>query len=146
MDQAIQDFVNCRRIAVVGVSRTGKGFGSLALTELRARGYQVFPVNPAMAEVGGERCYPDLASLGGQIDAAVVVLPPAEAVKVLDQAADAGVRHIWLQQGAESVEATAQAQARGLNVVTGRCILMYAPPVRSFHRWHRGWVRLTGKL
>jgi hypothetical protein len=33
-----------------------------------------------------------------------------------------------------------------LNLVGGKCILMYAQPVRSFHWLHRAVVKLGGQL
>ncbi len=51
MDQAIQDFIKCKRIAIAGVSREGTKFGNTALTELAARGYQVFAVHPEAKEI-----------------------------------------------------------------------------------------------
>jgi predicted CoA-binding protein len=51
MNQAIQDFVANKRVAVVGVSRYPKKFGSSIYTELKGRGYQVYGVNPAVEEI-----------------------------------------------------------------------------------------------
>lgn len=146
MEQAIQDFINGKRIAVVGASRSGKKFGNTALTELAARGYQVFLVHPSAAEIDGMQCYPNLTALQGQIDGALVVVPPLQAMAVLREAAAIGLKNVWLQQGAESPEVLALAQELGLNMVTKRCVLMYAPPVRSFHAWHRGFAKLFGQL
>jgi len=146
MDQAIQDFVNGKRIAVVGVSRDGEKFGNTAFTELAARGYQVFAVHPTAQEIAGTRCYPNLAALRGQVDGALVVVSPHQAVSVLREAAATGLKNVWLQQGAESPEALALARDLKLNLVAKKCILMYAPPVRSFHAWHRVFARLFGQL
>ena len=61
------------------------------------------------------------------------------------QAARAGIKRVWLQQGAESAEAAAAAAACGVELVAGECILMFAHPA-SYHRVHR-WVRgLVGRL
>jgi uncharacterized protein len=146
MNQAIQDFINGKRIAVVGASRNGKKFGNLALTELATRGYQVFPVHSSAAEINGIKCYPNLTALQGQVDGALVTVPPPQALTVLREAAAIGLKNVWLQQGAESPEVLALAQELGLNLVAKKCVLMYAPPVRSFHGWHRGFAQLFGQL
>jgi predicted CoA-binding protein len=146
MDQAIVDFTSGKRIAVVGVSRKSTGFGRMAYKELAQRGYQVYAVNREAQEMEGAPCYPDLAPLADQVDGVLVVVPPQDGAPVLRQAAELGIRNVWLQSGAESPELVALARELGLNAVAGKCILMYAQPVRSFHRWHRGWVKLTGKL
>jgi hypothetical protein len=146
MNQTAQDFVNGKRLAIVGVSRRGKGFGNTALAELTARGYQVFAVHPAVTEIDGVQCYPNLAALRGQVEGVLVVVPPPKALAVLREAAAVGLKNVWLQQGAESPEVLALARDLGLNLVAKKCVLMYAPPVRSFHGWHRALARLFGRL
>ena len=71
---------------------------------------------------------------------------PKQSAEAVRQAAAAGLKNIWLQQGADSPEALAAAREAGLGPITGKCILMYAQPVTSFHAWHRAFARLTGTL
>jgi predicted CoA-binding protein len=146
MNQAIQDFTAQKKIAIVGASRGGKKFGNAAMTELLARGIQVLPVHPSADEIDGVKCHPNLASLRGQVDAVVVVVKPDKAVEVVREAAEAGIKQVWLQQGAQSPAAVAEAERLGISLVSGRCILMYMQPVRSFHAFHRGFERLIGRL
>lgn len=146
MDQAIQDFINGKRIAVVGVSREASKFGNMAFTELAARGYQVFAVHPEAKEIAGTPCHPNLAALKGQVDGALVIVSSQKSAAVLREAAAAGIKNVWLQQGTESPEALAAARELGLNLVSKKCVLMYAPPVRSFHGWHRAFAKLFGQF
>jgi uncharacterized protein len=146
VDQAVQDFIDGKRMAVVGVSRSGKKFGNTAFAELAARGYQVMAVHPAAEEIAGVPCYPNLAALRGQVDGVLVVVPPPQALAVLRDAAASGLKNVWLQRGSESKDALDLARELGLNAVAGKCVLMYAPPVRSFHSWHRAFARLFGQF
>ena len=148
MNQAIQDFVGCRSIAVVGASRGGKKFGNVAAKELQTRGYQVFVIHPEAQEIDGQPCYPNLSALAsrGEVDAVLISVPAAQAAAVMREAASLGIRHVWLQQGAESPELLALGQELDLSLVSKKCVLMYAPPVKSYHGWHRGFVKLVGKL
>lgn len=146
MRHAIEEFLKCKSLAVVGASRGGKKFGNSALTELSQRGYRVFPIHPRATEISGVPCYPNLAALQGKVDGVVVSVKPPEALQVLRDAAAIGLKNIWLQQGAESAEAEVLARSLDLDPVTKRCILMYAIPVGGFHAWHRGFYRLFGKL
>jgi predicted CoA-binding protein len=144
--ESIDSFLSCTKIAVVGVSRTGKKFGNNALKELKNKGYTVFPVNPNAIEIDGEKCFGSLEQLPEKVDGAVVVVPPGESLKVIKQAFSAGIKNIWLQQGAESTEAISFCNDNGMNVVYGQCILMFAEPAEFFHRAHR-WIKgITGKL
>lgn len=146
MNQAINDFINGKRIAVVGVSRNEKKFGNTVYTELKQRGYQVFAVNPSINEIAGDPCYPSLKALQGKIDSAVVCVSSSKGETVLREAAELGLRNVWLQQGADSPQLIKLGSELGLNMVSRKCILMYAPPVRSFHIFHRVIAKLFGQL
>jgi uncharacterized protein len=146
MNPTIEKFVQCKRLAVVGVSRSGKKFGNAIYQELKQRGYEVYAVNPQAQEINGQTCYTSLSSLPVAVEGVVICVKPQEAARVVREAADAGIRQVWLQQGAQSPEALDQAGALGITPVSGKCILMYAQPVRSFHAWHRGFANLLGKV
>jgi predicted CoA-binding protein len=146
MDHAIEEFVACRRVAIVGCSHKRRAFGNMAFTELKRRGYEVLPVHPTEQEILGVPCAPNLASLRGRVDAVVVSVSPGRVIPVLEEAASIGLHHAWLQQGAESPEAIAAGERLGLSLIAKKCILLYAQPVRSFHRMHRAIARLTRTL
>lgn len=136
---AVERFVAEPALAIVGVSRSGAKFGNAAAKTLAAKGYRVYPVHPGATEIDGFRCYPTFEALPESVNAVLVVVPPAEAVKVVHDAAKAGIHQVWLQQGAESDAALAACRAHNLSVVAGECILMFAKPA-SFHKLH-AWIR-----
>ena len=146
MNQAIRDFVRCQTIAVIGVSRSDKKFGTAAYRELKARGYDVLAVHPTADKIGGDPCYPSLLDLPRKPDGILISVPSDKAAPVLREAAQLGIQRIWLQQGAESPELLELSTELGLNMAHGACILMYMQPVRSFHGWHRGFMKLFGRL
>jgi len=143
---AINDFLAQQKIAVVGVSRNSKKFGNIVYKDLRKKGYQTFAINPSATTVDGEPCYPDLHSLPQPVDAMVVVVPPAETEKIVRQAAEVGIRHVWMQQGAESEQAIRLCKENNINVIHGQCILMFSEPTGFMHRLHRWVWSVLGKL
>jgi hypothetical protein len=143
---AIEDFVAQRTLAVVGVSRSGKKFANAAYKELQSKGYSVIPVNPAAETVEGQPCYPSLLALPGPVDGAIVIAPREQALQIVRDAAAAGIRRVWLQQGAESQVAIDACQAAGISVVAGECILMFAKPSHWIHRAHRFGRALFGSM
>lgn len=138
--KAIQAFLDHPALAVVGVSRSGQGFGNAACRVLRAKGYRVYPVHWASPTIDGERCCAQLRDLPERVNAVLVVVAPSQAVGVVRDAAAAGIHHVWLQQGAESPEALRVGGELGLNIIAGECILMFANPtgIHRAHRWLRG--------
>jgi uncharacterized protein len=143
---AVENFIGQHKLAVVGVSRDTKKFGNMAYKALKEKGYQVYPINRNVEAVEGDRCFADLSALPEKVDGVLIVVPPAETEKVVREADAAGIKNVWMQQGAESDEAIRYCREHGLNEVHGECIMMFAAPVTSFHRWHRGAWKLFGKL
>jgi len=137
--KAIEAFIENPALAVVGVSRSGKGFGNAACRALSAQGYRVYRVHPSSPTIDGERCFARLNNLPEPVNGVLIVVPPAQAIDVIRDAAAAGIHHVWLQQGAESAEALRIGAELGLSVVAGECILMFARPF-GIHRAHR-WLR-----
>jgi len=137
---AVIDFIGQRSLAVVGVSRSGKKFGNSAYRELKAKGYQLVPVHPEAEVLEGDRCAKNLASLPTPVGGVLIIVPPQQAEQVVQEAAAAGIKRVWLQQGAESPAAIRLAESKGMSVVSGECILMFAEPVGFGHRAHR-WIK-----
>lgn len=143
---AVDDFLSQKTLAVVGVSKKKGKFGSTVFKELKAKGYRVFPVNPNIDDFEGDKCYHNLKELPEAAGGAVIVVPPKAAESVVRDAADAGIRRVWLQQGAESREAVASCKENDISVIHGHCILMFAEPTAFPHRLHRYIWRLLKKL
>ena len=76
--QGASEFLAHRRIAVTGVSRSPQDHGAnVVYRRLRERGYEAFAINPNAEQVEGDRCYPDLKSVPGGVDAVVIGTRPA---------------------------------------------------------------------
>ncbi len=115
----IADWVGRRIWAVVGASENRAKFGNIIYRTLRERGYTVYPVNPTLATVEGDRAYPDIAALPEGVEVLDIVIPPERVPPVLDQAKATGIERIWLQPGAESPAVLAHAASLGLTVLAG---------------------------
>lgn len=144
--QSIQEFFFQKSVAVVGVSHTGKKFSNIVYKELKSKGFQVFPVNPKTDKLNGESCYPNLQSLPEKVGGVVIITKPTATEMIVHEANLLGIKHVWIQQGAESEEAIRFYNENGMNVVHGECILMFAEPATFFHRAHRWVWRVLGKL
>jgi uncharacterized protein len=148
MNTHIQEFISGKRMALVGASRSNDKykFGNMAAAELKQRGYEIYLVHPQAETIGGVPTYPSLSALKGRVDGVLVSLPANKSAGVLREAAAAGITHVWIQSGGESQELIELGRELKLNLVTGKCILMYAQPVRSYHAIHRFIARLGGQL
>ena len=111
-----------RRIALVGASDKPHRASNEVMHFLLARGYDVTPVNPALAgqEIHGRRVVASLAE-AGPLDMVDIFRRSAEAGAVMDEATALGARTLWLQLGVVDEDAAARARAKCLAVVMDRC-------------------------
>jgi uncharacterized protein len=144
--ETVADFLSQKTLALVGVSRSGRKFGNAILKDLKKRGYRVLCVHPHTGQVDGEPCWPSLGELPEPVGGVVIVVPPAETEKVVEQAVQAGIRRVWMQQGAESPNAIAYCKANGVSVIFGACIMMFAEPSSFPHNAHRWLWRMLGRI
>ncbi len=143
---AVQDFINQHTLAIVGVSRGGKKFGNAIFRELTTHGYKLYPIHPEAETLEGVAAYKDFKSLPEKVDGVIVVVPPAQTEKVVQDADGAGIRRIWIQQGAESEAAIRFCQEKGISVIHGECINMFAHGNAFYHRMHRRVWGMIGRL
>jgi hypothetical protein len=141
----ITDFLSQRSLAVVGVSRNARKFGNTIYRTLKAKGYRVFAVNRNAETIEGDPCYHCLAALPEKVGGVVLCVPPQQAEQVVREAFESGVQRIWFQQGSDSYAATRYCERSGMSAVSGQCILMFAAPVTSVHRFHRWVWKIIGK-
>lgn len=149
--KAAAEFLAKRRIAVTGVSRRAEGHGgNVVYQRLRDRGYEVFAVNPHADEVEGDRCYHDLKSIPGGVDAVVIATRPEAAEATMRECAEIGIGHVWMHRsiGAGSVSGTATefGRAHGITVIDGGCPLMFNPVSDPAHKAMRLMFTLAGKV
>lgn len=151
MRMAAQQFLSNHRIAVTGVSTKPAGHGSNTVFDrLRERGYEAVPVNPNAAEIDGVTCYPDLLSIPGGVDAVVIGTAPARALATVQQAAELGIKQVWMHRsfgaGSVSEEAATWGREHGVQVIAGGCPLMFDPVADGGHKFMCKLFTLLGKV
>lgn len=112
-------------IAVVGASNNPARPSYGVYTYLVSSGdYQVYPVNPMIAEIDGAPVYPSLADLPIVPDMVDVFRRLEELPAVLADTLDLQPRPktLWLQQGLWHEQVARDAAAAGLQVVMDRCL------------------------
>ena len=154
LESKVTDFLSQKRIAVVGVSRNKSGHpaANLIYRRLKTTGHDVFAVNPQMASFEGERCYPNLKSIPGGVDAAVVITRPEVTEQVVHDCSDAGVDRVWMHQSvgksgsSVSPEAVEYCRQHNIRVIAGACPMMFGAGVDFGHTCIRWILKLTGGL
>ncbi len=139
----IADFMKLRTFAIIGVSTKKKKFGNYILEHMLDKELRVLPIHRTAAEIDGIKCYPSVADLPVKPDAVILVVPPAETEKVVVELHEAGIKNVWMQQGAESNKAIVYCLQNDINVIAGQCILMFLDKPGFPHNVHK-WVWSLG--
>ncbi len=117
-----QVLATTRRIAVVGLSPNPWRSSHDVARELQADGYEIVPVNPEVDEVLGERSWPSLADVPGEVDLVNVFRREEHLPGIAREAAAIGAPALWNQLGLISPEARAIAEDAGMRYVEHRCL------------------------
>jgi len=141
--EIIDEFLQPKKFAFIGLSRDPKKFSRNVFKELLAKGYDIYPVNPNMDDVEGIKCYNDVSGLPESVRYGLFMTPKANTAGAVENAIHHGFTHFWLQQGAETKEAVEIAKQNGVKLVYGACIMMHANP-DGVHKFHRFLSKLFG--
>jgi predicted CoA-binding protein len=145
----ITKFLECKRVAFVGVSRHPQHFSRSLLREFLAKGYDPVPVNPQATEIDGRRCFARLADITPPVEAALLLTGAAEATdRAVRECNDADIRNIWIYKsvhdGDNHEQAMESCRLRGSAVVEGYCPFMFLPHPGMIHRIHGFLMKVVG--
>ena len=144
----ITEFLKCRRLAIVGVSRNPRDFSRALFREFVAQGYDAVPVNPKAEEVEGRRCFARIGDVTPPISAALLLTPPATAEQNVHECVEADVKRIWVYKAVSDSTMRERAldfcRKRGLVMIDGYCPFMFFPKTGFIHRVHRFFMQLAG--
>jgi predicted CoA-binding protein len=146
----IARFLREKQVAVAGVSRQSASAANAVFRKLRDLGYEVFPVNPNAEEVEGVRCYPDIASVPGELGAVIIAAHPDVSAAIVRQCNERGVKLVWFHRsfgaGSVSQEAVDECERLGIECIVGGCPLMFCDPVDIGHKCMKWWLQRSGKV
>lgn len=111
--------------AVIGASTDKTKYGNKVLRCYQQHSLEVYPVNPKADRIEGLQAYASLSQLPRKVKSISIITPPEITEHVVTEAIKAGVKHIWIQPGAESPEAIHKVREAGLELIAeGPCILV----------------------
>ena len=120
-----------RSIAVIGASRRPNTIGNALMRNLLGSDFSgpVFPVNPSANAVAGVHAHPNLLAIPEPVDLAVIAVPAAAVLSVVQECATKGVRSVvvissgFAELGGDvaQVELVHVARRNGMRLVGPNC-------------------------
>jgi predicted CoA-binding protein len=135
----LESFLAGHRIAFIGVSTSPTCPTRQLFRGLVARGHDVIPIRPGVAEIEGIEAHSSL-HLAGEVDGAVIMMSRRNGERALDECRVAGVRRVWLIGDDVGGAAAAFAAENAIELVISRDPLVALDLAQGLLR------RLTGRL
>jgi predicted CoA-binding protein len=120
--QMAQILKDAQVIAVVGYSDDPSRASYRIGQYLERMGYTVYPVNPTVDSINGQRSYPTLVDVPESIDIVNVFRRPEFLRGVVEEAIAIGAPVVWAQLGIADTEAARIGSEAGITVIMNRCI------------------------
>jgi len=123
-----------RSVAVIGASRRRDAIGGAILHNLLEQGFQgpVYPVNPSSTHVQSVPSYPDVGSIPGPVDLAIIVVPAAHVLEAAEACGKKRVRALvvisagFKETGAEGAKREAElrdmVRRHGMRLIGPNCL------------------------
>lgn len=131
-----------RSVAVIGASSTLTSLAGRPVKNLidSPADIDVYPVNPRRDEIGGLRCYPDIAAVPVAVDVALILVPAAVVAETLEAAGRAGAKAaIVITAGfAEMGDDGARQQAELAAIARRHGMALLGPNTIGLHDYRRG--------
>ena len=115
---------NPRTIAVIGLSEEPSKPSHYVSAYMQQNGYKIYPVNPSISKVLGEKSYASLSDLPIKPEIVDVFRLPKFITAIVEEMLQLGLPNLWVQQGIINLEAAHRAEAGGMHVVMDRCIMV----------------------
>ena len=131
---SLHTFFEPDSVAIVGASTKPGKVGHDILRNMVTGGFQgeVYPVNPHAEEILGKKCYPRVTAIEGSVDLAVIVVPAAAVLSVMQDCGEKGIGTAivisagFKEAGPEGLERERElgklARELGIRVVGPNCL------------------------
>ncbi|HAZ7574326.1 CoA-binding protein [Legionella sp. PATHC032] len=125
INQQIEVFLKSPAFAVVGASSKRSKYGNKVLRCYLQNGKKVYPVNPHETVIESLPVIHSINDLPDDVHSISIITPPPITEKTVKEAVKKGIKHIWMQPGAESDLAIQYCLDHKINVISGGpCILV----------------------
>lgn len=111
-----------RKVAVYGYSANPERPSHWIAQYLQDQGYEVYRINPILTSNAKVRVFKNLDEVPVTVDLVDIFRAPQHVPDIVEESIRHGAKAIWLQPGAENLEAATTARQHGLLTVIGQCL------------------------
>lgn len=113
-------------LAIVGATDRPTKYGGIIYRDMKKKGFPVYAVNPYRKTVDGDPVWSKVSDIPEKPTIVVLVVPAKRGIEVLHDCAQAGIRNIWIQPGAFSMEMEEVLEAGEFDWLAEACVMVRA--------------------
>ncbi len=132
-----ENFLNMNSLAIIGVSTNPRKFGNLIFKELKQKNVKIYQVHHSGNILNSEKTYRSINDIPEPVNGVILNVQSSKTLDTIKDLHSKGINNFWIQKGSESREALEFVESNSINCISGKCILMFANPVNSIHKFHR---------
>lgn len=102
------------KVAVLGASDKADRYSNLLIKRLRAKGHEVFPINPAISVIDGQPVYRTIRDLPTGIDVLTVYMNAARSGELAESILASGIPRVVFNPGAENPSLQKKLEEKGV--------------------------------
>lgn len=106
-----------RKVAILGASNKKDRYSHMLLRRLRAKGHEVYPVNPFLAEIEGIKVYRDVGSLPPGVDVLSIYMNASRSEPLAEAILASGIPKVIFNPGAENPGLETRLEAKGVEAL-----------------------------
>ncbi|MCX6154881.1 MAG: CoA-binding protein [Candidatus Kapabacteria bacterium] len=143
--QIIDNFTASEKFALVGASTNPAKFGNAILKLLQSKGKTIYPIHTFAPEIESTKTFRSFLEFPDKVENLILCIKKEKVVPILQQAKEAGIVRVWLQQGTGSTEALKFCMENAIQAVNNECIFMFLEGSMHIHKVHKWINKLIGK-
>ncbi len=128
--------LSLKAIGIIGVSGKSNKFGNMIFKELIKKNINIYQIHNSIPMLNDAVCYKSTAEAPEKIEGLIINVQRSRVLDIVKDNYQKGITQFWIQQGSQSKEVIEFCNNNQIDAIHGKCILMFAEPVSSIHKFH----------
>lgn len=139
MKKSIEEYLNTKKIALLGASDKKERWGNTLLNEFEKIGYEVYPINPRLEKIGDRNVYSNIDDLPEDVELIISATNNSNTINALSNIRTHKIKSLWLSKKLKTNEEIEEFNKlkyeKNIDLISGPCPLMYING-KGIHKLH----------
>lgn len=135
MDARINEFLDDKKPAIVGISTKKEQWGNELLRNFLKAGYSPVPISKTAKSAEGLKCVERIEELSTDTTRLVFAVSKKASVELLERVEPGRFKQIWFVYGSKNADIVKMTEEKGIEAIYGYCPMMFLDGT-GIHKFH----------